>query len=359
MKPSLLSRSICVGILAAATSLSVSAETFKYPTIEDDRPGGFTLTPLVGQYNLDGDRTLDDETYFGFGVGYRFSDPYMVEFAYTTADAKTKAGADQGDIKQYRLEMLFDVAEYGNWTPYLSLGGARTEFGNNVTVIDDEGAMTAGFGTRYNFSERVALRGDARYIKAVGDSKAADVLLGLGLQVFLGETSSAPVEPEVVAVAQPVAEKPAAPSFAELCAQAGGSVEGSDCVKKSLSTERVNLNVQFEYNSDKVVTDYMSEVQKLADFMSAYPSSTAVIEGHTDSTGSDVYNQNLSQRRVNEVVRLLSTNFNIAADRLSAIGYGETQPIASNDTAEGRAQNRRVVASITAEIEETITLDVK
>lgn len=358
MKPSLLSRYISVGIIAAAASLSANAETetFKYPTIEDDRAGGFTITPMIGQYSLDGDRTLDDETFTGIGFGYRFSDPYMVEFAYTNADAKTKAGADQGDIRQYRLEMLFDVAEYGNWTPYLSLGAASTEFGDNATVVDDEGAMTLGLGTRYNFTERVALRGDARYIKAVGDSKATDLLFGLALQVFLGDVSqAAPVE---VAAVEPVTV-PAAPSFAELCAEAGGLVDGSDCVTKSLSTELVNLNVQFESNSDQVRSDYLSEVASLAEFMNKYPSATAVIEGHTDANGSAVYNQALSQRRVDEVVRLLSADYGIAADRLSAVGYGETQPIAGNDTAADRALNRRVVASITAEVEEIITLDVK
>jgi len=56
---------------------------------------------------------------------------------------------------------------------------------------------------------------------------------------------------------------------------------------------------------------YMPEIARLADFMQQYPSATAVIGGHTDSIGSAEYNQSLSQRRVNEVVRLLSTNYGI------------------------------------------------
>lgn len=351
MKYSLL-RYLSVGVLATS-ALSVQAETFKYPEIKEDRPGGITITPVVGQYNFDSDRGLDDEGFAGIGIGYRFSDPYMLEFVYTNGDATTNGGADQGDVRQFRLEMLYDTGDIGNWSPYIAVGAASTEFGDNSTVVDEEGAVTLGFGARYNLTKTVALRGDARYIRGVGDSKGADVVLGLGLQIFLGKTATAPA-PKSVAVVEPVK-----PSFAELCLDAGGLVEAGGCVKKSVSTERVNLNVQFQSNSDKVVERYLPEVKKLADFMDAYPSAKANIEGHTDARGASAYNEALSQRRVNEVVRLLSANYNISAERLSAVGYGESQPIASNDTAEGRAQNRRVVASMTVEIEETIDLNVK
>ncbi len=353
MKRSLL-RYFSVGVLSAA-ALSVQAETFKYPEIKEDRPGGITLTPMVGQYNFDSDRGLDDEGFAGIGIGYRFSDPYMVEFVYTNADATTDAGVDQGDVRQFRLEMLYDIGDVGNWSPYIAVGAASTEFGDNATVVDDEGAMTLGFGTRYNLSKRVALRGDARYIRGVGDSKGADVALSLALQLFLGKTSKpAPVAPAPVAVVEP-----AKPSFAELCLDAGGLVEAGACVKKSISTERVSLNVQFENNSDKVIASFLPEVQKLAQFMNSYSSSTAVVEGHTDSKGSSAYNQDLSQRRVDEVVRLLVNDYGIASERLSAVGFGESQPVASNETSAGRAQNRRVEASITLEVEETVNLDVK
>ena len=66
------------------------------------------------------------------------------------------------------------------------------------------------------------------------------------------------------------------------------------------------------------------------------------IEGHTDSRGSDAYNQKLSQRRAQSVIRYLAASFGIEEDRLLAVGKGEGEPLADNGTDSGRQKNRRV-----------------
>jgi OOP family OmpA-OmpF porin len=346
---------LTIGILSVSVSLTAFAEGFTYPTIEDGRSGGVTFTPMIGNLNLDDARNVDADGVVGFGLGYRFSDPYMVEFVYATAGAETKAGADIGDLRQYRLEMLYDIGDVGNFSPYIALGAASTEFGDNSTVVDDEGAISAGLGARYSFTDRVALRGDVRYLRGVGDIKGADVYLGLALQVFLGDTS----KPEPVPVQKVSFVEPKQPSFTARCLNAGGTVSAGECVKKTVSTDKVTLNVAFASDSHVVPAAYMTEIQSLATFMQQYPTATAVVGGHTDSIGSAEYNKSLSQRRVDEVVRLLSDNYGVEKSRLSAIGYGESQAIASNILEAGRAVNRRVEASITVEVEETLSVDVK
>ena len=82
-------------------------------------------------------------------------------------------------------------------------------------------------------------------------------------------------------------------------------------------------------------------LDKLVDFLNHYPDRTVRIEGYTDSVGSDAYNQGLSERRANSVQGYLRRQ-GIAAGRISAFGLGEDEPIAGNDTAAGRQQNRRV-----------------
>jgi len=84
-----------------------------------------------------------------------------------------------------------------------------------------------------------------------------------------------------------------------------------------------------------------NSLEKLASFLNHYPDRSAIIEGHTDNVGSDDYNQGLSQRRADSVKSYLMGH-GIGSPRLAATGMGESQPLAGNDSATGRQQNRRV-----------------
>ncbi|MGP9493250.1 OmpA family protein [Psychrobacter sp. AOP7-B1-24] len=112
--------------------------------------------------------------------------------------------------------------------------------------------------------------------------------------------------------------------------------------------EKVTIELEVLFDTDKSIVkpNYYNEISEVADFMSQYPNTVVTIEGHTDSRASDSYNQDLSQRRVDAVKAVLINQFGVASNRLSAIGYGESRPRASNDTVEGRQLNRRVVAVI-------------
>ena len=82
--------------------------------------------------------------------------------------------------------------------------------------------------------------------------------------------------------------------------------------------------------------------------MSQYPQTTATVEGHTDSVGTDAYNQSLSEKRADAVRDVLVNQYGVGGDRLNAVGYGESRPVADNATEEGRAINRRVEAEVEA-----------
>jgi len=100
-------------------------------------------------------------------------------------------------------------------------------------------------------------------------------------------------------------------------------------------------DVLFDTDKAQIKSGGMRGVQKLADILKQYPQHNVLIEGFTDSTGSNSHNQELSDRRANAVrTALLDTG--IGADRIASRGYGPTFPVASNDTAAGRQLNRRV-----------------
>ncbi len=121
-----------------------------------------------------------------------------------------------------------------------------------------------------------------------------------------------------------------------------------NCIPAPVLAEKVTIDLEVLFETDKAIVRqaYYSRIVELAEFMNQYPNTIATIEGHTDSRASDSYNQALSQRRVNAVQEVLIDQFNIPAERVKAIGYGESQPRASNDSAEGRQLNRRVVAIV-------------
>lgn len=103
----------------------------------------------------------------------------------------------------------------------------------------------------------------------------------------------------------------------------------------------------FDFNSDKVRPDAASNLQKLAASLDKYPDTNLLIVGHTDATGDADYNQGLSERRAGSAMNYLAS-LKVNPARIKAVGRGETEPIASNDSDAGRAQNRRIEVAIFA-----------
>jgi outer membrane protein OmpA-like peptidoglycan-associated protein len=103
--------------------------------------------------------------------------------------------------------------------------------------------------------------------------------------------------------------------------------------------------INFAYNSAAVQPQFQRTLDQVAGVLSEYNRTYVDVYGHTDSTGSDSYNQGLSERRAAAVADYLSTR-GVQSARIGTRGFGETQPIATNETEEGRAANRRVEIKI-------------
>lgn len=114
-------------------------------------------------------------------------------------------------------------------------------------------------------------------------------------------------------------------------------------------TERGTLvtfgDVLFDYNRAELKPGGMRSVQKLADFLNENTERKVIVEGYTDSKGSDSYNLGLSERRAN-AVRTALVKMGVDPQRIVSQGYGEDYPVASNDSSSGRAMNRRVEVTI-------------
>jgi OOP family OmpA-OmpF porin len=144
------------------------------------------------------------------------------------------------------------------------------------------------------------------------------------------------------------------PDYLDKCpgTPAGVKVDKDGCppppapVEKAIVEKgRATLKVHFDFDKAVVKNQYHDEIGNLAEVLRKYPDLKIMIEGHTDSTGDVNYNERLSLRRAEAVQKYLVEKFGIAASRLSAKGFGESLPVASNATREGRQQNRRVEAA--------------
>ena len=110
---------------------------------------------------------------------------------------------------------------------------------------------------------------------------------------------------------------------------------------------RMPQDILFPVDSAVVNPGLRADLFTLADSLNRYPDTTVAVVGHTDNTGSAAYNQDLSERRAS-AVRAVLINAGVSPARIRAIGAGENQPIATNQTADGRALNRRVDITIRA-----------
>ena len=129
---------------------------------------------------------------------------------------------------------------------------------------------------------------------------------------------------------------------------------GVDVVRKG---DNITLDmpggVTFAFNSSDLNSQFYPVLDKVAATLAEYDKTVIEVAGHTDSVGSDAYNQQLSEKRASSVASYLASH-GVNRTRVVTVGAGEAHPVASNDTEEGRAQNRRVEITIVPVTEDSV-----
>jgi OOP family OmpA-OmpF porin len=226
--------------------------------------------------------------------------------------------------------------------PYLAVGGGGETIRYYKTRGGEEtdGTFNFGAGVKFFLTDDFALRLDGRHIlDFVGRHSETlhnwEYSAGLTF-VFGGVKPAAAAMPPVVEPATQPAPQPEPP------------LEPVPAAEPTPGHYKycVTLHTEFDIDQAVIRPEYRDEIAKVGDFMKKYPTTTAVIEGHTDNVGSHDHNKELSQRRAESVVDYLVQNFGIDRSRLTAKGYGFTRPVADNSTDQGRQKNRRIEAII-------------
>lgn len=315
------------------------------PRVANDLLGaGFTTTSIS-----------DDDHHFGYKlfVGYKVNENFALEGGYfdlgkfgftaTTLPVGTLTGNTHvRGLNVDAVGMLPFTEDFSGFARFgLDYAQAKDTFNGTglVTVINNNPGKNRfgyklGIGLQYDVSARIGLRAELeRYRTDPGVGPRGDIdLLSIGMVMRFGGGEASDDKP----VAQ------AAPAPAPVPTPVLVVVPVLAKTQQYCSI----LDIQFEINQDDIQREEKEKLGVVGNFMSKYPDTTAVIEGHSDNVGQPADNQKLSQARADSVVEYLEGTFHIAASRLSAKGYGDTRPVASNDTQAGQRQNRRIDAVI-------------
>ena len=330
-------------------------------------PVGLTIYPHAG---ITYDNILGDQETKGLGIGYRM-DSFSIELNYEKApDAKDSDLRSDVDFRTYRVDAIYHFQSDTKWEPYLSLGIGTFDYHYDDVDDDDSEHLSFGFGVIRPIKGNLHWRADARIFRDDQDKKL-NPAFSVGLHHIFGDRPAAPVQPVAaldVPDPGPCPDTPAGvdvdaegcpldddgdgvPNYKDQCPNTTNrkaEIDELGCYVMLESSVSITLLVEFDFDDARPQPGYEPEVQKVAEFMEKYPQTRASIEGHTDSRGSDEYNQNLSERRAKSITQILINEFGIAEDRVTPVGFGESQPTASDDTDEGHQRNRRVTAVLTA-----------
>jgi OOP family OmpA-OmpF porin len=350
------------GLMAATAAGAVGAATPTSSGPVGDDTGSLYISPMV-QYSLM-DPRRDSKDTFGYqvGLGDNFAPHAALEFNYSTLSSKIKGFSGSfGPSEKLRalsLDALFKfLPPSSRFRPYALVGAGELTDAigghgpDNESWLAEAGlGVLAGLGNQTG-STRLQFRAEAKYRWQFTQNAAyipnnpGDVLFGVGLQLSFGN----PTPPPPIAAAPPPppppepAPPPAPPPPPPCNAPAGFKVdENCHIIEQSVIVRAVD----FEYNSSQLTAPAQRTLDELATALASQSELNVDVQGYTDSTGSAAYNLHLSQQRANAVKSYLVSK-GVSASALTAKGYGKANPIASNDTTEGRALNRRVAFEVT------------
>ena len=313
------------------------ADIAKREIVDDLEQAGFTTT-----------RFRQDETDFGFKLlgGYQFNEYFSVEGGYfdlgefsfeaTTVPAGSKAGElgfagwNLDVVGMFPVLERLDVfarfgAHRGKATVVYTDGGAVTSSERRVSKTDVD--YKYGVGLQYGLTDAWALRLEAeryRMDDAVGNKGDLD-LVSAGIIYKFSREPRQTREEVARADAADLIIVPLPGPTEEYCTL---------------------LDIQFEIAQHEIQLEEWERLAEVARFLKRYPKTSAVIEGHSDSVGLAEQNRQLSQDRAQSVVDYFVKEHQISRSRLTAVGYGESRPLESNRTEEGKRANRRIAAII-------------
>jgi len=322
----------------------------------------YEITPVVGYNIAEGNLNLDNQVLYGAEMQYNgFNSLIKPELSVLYTDADYENSTVTTDIYRIALNGVYEYKSLGMIKPLAKIGFGYETMDKHLAENKDSAFFNAGIGAKVPFTDAIALKLESVYMLKNNNGRLdSNLALLAGINFAFGPKAQPVAAP--VAAPTPVPAPVVAP--APTPAPAPKSVDGDNdkdgvlnsvdkCpttpaghkVDKDGCSKLVNLHINFDTASYKVKDAYQSKVKEFADFLKTMPNYDAKIVGHTDSVGSDKSNQTLSENRANAVKNLIIKE-GVEAKRISSKGMGEKAPTTTNDTVEGKTENRRIEAEL-------------
>ena len=300
--------SVCLIVCVAFIARTAAAET---------RPGAITLSPFVGGYIFEGNQDLDNGPAYGLGLGYHFDKHWAAEAVLIYADTEIDTDGRNVDTYLYHFDGLYHFMPSERLVPYIAAGLGGIIFNPEKVRSDEDFAVNYGAGLKYFLSENVALRGDVRHVISF-DETQSNLLYTVGLTFSFGgkKAKKVPVdgpkeveEKVVIMASEPKVEEKV-------------MVAAAEPKIIILAFE----DVHFDFDRSTLTPEAQTILKRNIQLLKENPKAQIRIAGYTSASGTEAYNQKLSERRANAVKAYLVNEGIISSVRLSTIGYGEKNP---------------------------------
>lgn len=275
-------------------------------------------------------------------------------YQYNTLQSpiKPRIDFDYVDVSEYddivselfktSLNGVYEIDASEHLKPYF-IGGVGYEVVKESIedVFESQAFIQGGMGLSYHFNNDIKLNIEAKGLKVLtGKGQADELIVSMGISIPLSR-SHGDVDTCSKKISGPDEDRDGITDSIDQCPDTpcGFTVNTQGCPIKAI------LKINFAVNSADITPYSAEKVESFVAFLNKNANAKVKIEGHTDSDGLVTSNQILSQQRAQSVVSAL-VDLGIDASRLSARGFGESRPIASNASKDGKQQNRRIVAKI-------------
>jgi OmpA-OmpF porin, OOP family len=296
----------------------------------------FSLTPYFGGYHFDSDQRLSNEPVYGLSLGYNFTKYFGLAASgeYISSDYRLPGNSSRSSrINNYRVGGVFNLIPESRIVPFVftGIGLQSIDYSREIHNRRDS-AVDFGAGLKFFFTERLALKGDYRQIY-ISNNSMKNSEYTLGLSFYFGGAKPNPVilhnattgfKSETAAIEK--AEKPVAVVI--LVAE---PEEEEKVMAAAVEPKIIVLafeDVHFDFNKSTLKPGAQTILKRNIQLLKDNPKAQIRIAGYTSASGTDEYNQKLSERRADAVQEYLVKEGVITGDRLSTIGYGETNPVA-------------------------------